>query len=70
MVMPPDLSAWFGLLSSFAFRSSVKLRASIARSRQLLRPVVMNDVERVSNKNWTMLLFYRSVWNDMVSQQN
>jgi hypothetical protein len=35
--MPPDLSAWFGLLSSFALRSSVKLRASIARSRQLLR---------------------------------
>jgi hypothetical protein len=29
----------------------------------------MNDAKRVSNKNWTMLLVYRSVWNDMVSQQ-
>jgi len=29
----------------------------------------LNDAKRVSNKNWTMLLVYRSVWNDMVSQQ-
>jgi hypothetical protein len=29
----------------------------------------LNDCERASNKNWTMLFVYRSVWNDMVSQQ-
>jgi hypothetical protein len=29
----------------------------------------LNDDKRVSNKNWTMLLFYRSFLDDMVSQQ-
>jgi hypothetical protein len=29
----------------------------------------MNDKKYASNKNWTMLLFYRSFWNDMVSLQ-